>query len=207
MPTLPAAPPALPDFDSSLTDPIKRFCSAFTRLVAVKDVLVQTPANLIDSELVLDFFNLLVSRIFPFLSPIQLICCPQDEIDEITERLSKLPGPQRGLNFSPMQPWINELAHISHSSMRRLGRILPNLQAQIQSLTSTIDLDPNEDEDNAEEEFDVIKIESRPPRKRGAASKVSADQFPFLATHPVSPKSTSSVAKRAKENSLVRSLL
>jgi hypothetical protein len=97
-----------------------------------------------------------------------------------------------------MVPWIAELAHITHPSMRRLGRILPNLDAQILSLASVINLDLVADEDTAENDFEVIKVESRPAKRRGAGAKTSADHFPYLATHPVSPTLALPVAKRAK---------
>ena len=62
------------------------------------------------------------------------------------------PTPISGLGFTPILPWLPELEHLPPKSLKRLTRVLPELQARIEHLVA--DLGSDHEENNEEDEGD-----------------------------------------------------
>ena len=62
------------------------------------------------------------------------------------------PTPISGLGFTPILPWLPELEHLPPKSLKRLTRVLPELQARIEHLVA--DLGSDHEENNEEDDGD-----------------------------------------------------
>ena len=94
------------------------------------------------------------------------------------------PTPISGLGFTPMVPWLPELDHLPPKSLKRLTRVLPELQARIEHLVADLGSDPegNNDEDDGEDSHDEDESNKMDvgdsPSKRSSGSGVQGSGEP-----------------------------
>ena len=84
------------------------------------------------------------------------------------------PRPIHGLGYSPMVPWLPDLAHIPPPSLKRLTRALPGLQARLETLVAELGSDRDGDEDDEENEENEEEDESNRMDVGGSPGKRSS---------------------------------
>ena len=88
------------------------------------------------------------------------------------------PLPIHGLGYSPMLPWLPDLAHLPPPSLKRLTRALPGLQARLETLVAGElgsdhegEGDDGENEGNEDdEELNRMDVGDSPSKRSSGAS-------------------------------------
>ena len=95
------------------------------------------------------------------------------------------PTPISGLSFTPMVPWLPELDHLPPKSLKRLTRVLPELQARVEHLVADLGSDregnDEEDEDGENDEDDgsnKMDVGDSPSKRSSAGSGVPGSGEP-----------------------------
>ena len=83
----------------------------------------------------------------------------------------QFPDGDVGLGFSSMVPWLTELSHTNPTSLRRLSKVIPALEAKVVHLVpTTTPLDCGSSESDAEGEKDDMDVSATPTKPRATTS-------------------------------------